>query len=316
MKKQIFSMMAGLLIGAILFAPQPTQAAGMVAEPTWQPIYVDGKQVAMEAYNIAGHNYVKLRDIGSQVGFNVYWSSGVQIDTGNPYTGVAPENSGIRISSYKGATLFPSERSGLIISPSSNVKSVVSTCPEVVRVENVSGFWTAIAVSPGSADVIVTDADGRSASLTLTVLQPEQSASTQNTTSQDTDTIRQELIGRINQVRRENGVSELSVNQSLMDAAQYCSSLHVTYHQNKVECEAVAAAGYPHGFGSNITAFTSVPSSQIAQRAVENWINSPGHFQTMIDLACDAIGVGITDDGRGTVCFMFVGNPSAINPYA
>ena len=288
----------------------------MVAEPTWQPIYVDGQQVEMEAYNIAGHNYVKLRDIGSQVGFNVYWSSGVQIDTGNPYTGVAPENSGIRISSYKGATLFPSERSGLNISPSSNVKSVVSTCPDVVRVENVSGFWTAIAVSPGSADVIVTDADGRSASLTLTVLQPEQSASTQNTTSQDTDTIRQELIGRINQVRRENGVSELSVNQALMDAAQYCSSLHVTYHQNKVECEAVAAAGYPHGFGSNITAFTSVPSSQIAQRAVENWINSPGHFRTMIDSACDSIGVGITDDDRGTVCFMFVGNPSAINPYA
>ena len=315
MKKQILSMLTGLLIGTTFFAPQPTQAAGMVAEPTWQPIYVDGKQVAMEAYNIAGHNYVKLRDIGSQVGFNVYWSSGVQIDTGNPYTGVAPESSNIRISSYKGTTLHSGERSGLNISPSSNVKSVVSTCPDVVRVVNVSGFWTAIAVSPGSADVIVSDADGHSASLTLTVLQPEQSARTQNTTSQDTDTIRQELIGRINQVRRENGVSELSVNQSLMDAAQYCSSLHVTYHQNKVECEAVAAAGYPHGFGSNITAFTSVPSSQIAQRAVENWINSPGHFQTMIDPACDSIGVGITDDDRGTVCFMFVGNPSAINPY-
>ena len=316
MKKQILSMLTGLLIGTTLFAPQYTQAAGMIAEPTWQPIYVDGKQVAMEAYNIAGHNYVKLRDIGSQVGFNVYWSSGVQIDTGNPYTGVAPENAGIRVSSYKGDTLLPGERSGLNISPSSNVKSVVSTCSNVVRVEKVSGFWTAIAVASGSADVIVTDADGHSASLTLTVHQPEEIASTQNIASQDTDAIRQELIDRINQVRRENGVSELSVNQALMDAAQYCSSLHVTYHQNKVECEAVAAAGYPHGFGSNITAFTSVPSSKIAQRAVENWIKSPGHFQTMIDPACDAIGVGITDDDRGTVCFMFVGNPSAINPYA
>ena len=316
MKKQILSMLTGLLIGTTLFSPQYTQAAGMVAEPTWQPIYVDGKQVAMEAYNIAGHNYVKLRDIGSQVGFNVYWSSGVQIDTGNPYTGVAPENAGIRVSSYKGDTLLPGERSGLNISPSSNVKRVVSTCPEAVRVEKVSGFWTAIAVAPGSADVIVTGADGHSASLTLTVHQPEEIASAQNIASQDTDAIRQELIERINQVRRENGVSELSVNQALMDAAQYCSSLHVTYHQNKVECEAVAAAGYPHGFGSNITAFTSVPSSKIAQRAVENWINSPGHFQTMIDPACDAIGVGITDDDRGTVCFMFVGNPSAINPYA
>ena len=316
MKKQILSMLTGLLIGTTFFAPQPTQAAGMVAEPTWQPIYVDGQQVKMEAYNIAGHNYVKLRDIGSQVGFNVYWSSGVQIDTGNPYTGVAPENSGIRVSSYKGDTLLPGERSGLNISPSSNVKSVVSTCSNVVRVEKVSGFWTAIAVASGSADVIVTDADGHSASLTLTVHQPEEIASAQNIASQDTDAIRQELIERINQVRRENGVSELSVNQALMDAAQYCSSLRVTYHQNRVECEAVAAAGYPHGFGSNITAFTSVPSSKIAQRAVENWIKSPGHFQTMIDLACDAIGVGITDDGRGTVCFMFVGNPSAINPYA
>ena len=316
MKKQILSMLTGLLIGTTLFSPQYTQAAGMVAEPTWQPIYVDGKQVAMEAYNIAGHNYIKLRDIGSQVGFNVYWSSGVQIDTGNPYTGVAPENAGIRVSSYKGDTLLPGERSGLNISPSSNVKSVVSTCSNVVRVEKVSGFWTAIAVASGSADVIVTDADGHSASLTLTVHQPEEIASTQNIASQDTDAIRQELIDRINQVRRENGVSELSVNQALMDAAQYCSSLHVTYHQNKVECEAVAYAGYPHGFGSNITAFTSVPSSKIAQRAVENWINSPGHFQTMIDPACDAIGVGITDDDRGTVCFMFVGNPSAINPYA
>ena len=316
MKKQILSMLTGLLIGTTLFAPQYTQAAGMVAEPTWQPIYVDGKQVAMEAYNIAGHNYVKLRDIGSQVGFNVYWSSGVQIDTGNPYTGVAPENAGIRVSSYKGDTLLPGERSGLNISPSSDVKSVVSTRPEVVRVESVSGFWTAIAVAPGSADVIVTDADGHSVSLTLTVHQPEEIANTRNIASQDTDAIRQELIDRINQVRRENGVSELRVNQALMDAAQYCSSLHVTYHQNKVECEAVAAAGYPHGFGSNITAFTSVPSTKIAQRAVENWINSPGHFQTMIDPACDAIGVGITDDDRGTVCFMFVGNPSAINPYA
>ena len=261
MKKQILSMLTGLLIGTTLFAPQYTQAAGMVAEPTWQPIYVDGKQVEMEAYNIAGHNYVKLRDVGSQVGFNVYWSSGVQIDTGNPYTGVAPENAGIRVSSYKGDTLLPGERSGLNISPSSNVKSVVSTCPEVVGVEKVSGFWTAIAVAPGSADVIVTDADGHSASLTLTVHQPEEIASAQNIASQDTDAIRQELIERINQVRRENGVSELSVNQALMDAAQYCSSLHVTYHQNKVECEAVASAGYPHGFGSNITAFTSVPSS-------------------------------------------------------
>lgn len=44
-------------------------------------------------YGIAGHNYVKLRDIGKAVGFNVFWdadSGCVQIETGAPYTGEAP----------------------------------------------------------------------------------------------------------------------------------------------------------------------------------------------------------------------------------
>lgn len=47
----------------------------------------------MEAYGIAGHNYVKLRDIGKVVGFNVFWdvnSGCVQIETNVPYTGEAP----------------------------------------------------------------------------------------------------------------------------------------------------------------------------------------------------------------------------------
>jgi len=47
----------------------------------------------MEAYGIAGHNYVKLRDIGKAVGFNVFWdadSGCVQIETNVPYTGEAP----------------------------------------------------------------------------------------------------------------------------------------------------------------------------------------------------------------------------------
>ena len=47
----------------------------------------------MQAYNIAGHNYVKLRDIGKAVGFNVFWdadSGCVQIEIDAPYTGEAP----------------------------------------------------------------------------------------------------------------------------------------------------------------------------------------------------------------------------------
>ena len=88
MKKKDFAL--GILCGAMLFNGATVAAAGITAEPTWQNIYVDGEQVSMTTYNIVGNNYVKLRDIGKEVGFNVYWQDGVQIDTDAPYTGVAP----------------------------------------------------------------------------------------------------------------------------------------------------------------------------------------------------------------------------------
>ena len=71
-KKAITAKVTGMANGAALVSEA---TAGIVAEPTWQNIYVDGQQVSMTAYNIAGNNYVKLRDIGQQVGFNVYWGA-------------------------------------------------------------------------------------------------------------------------------------------------------------------------------------------------------------------------------------------------
>ena len=226
-KRNITAMVTGMVIGAALVSEA---AAGIVAEPTWQKIYVDGRQVSMTAYNIAGNNFVRLRDIGQQVGFNVYWSDGVQIDTGAPYTGVAP---------------------------------------------------------------------------------------VQEVNSQPTDMeIREEMIRCINEVRRKHGAPELTVNQSLMDAAQECSSYLYTKHNNRAECETVAASGYPHGFGSNLTAFTVTDIERIPEKAVANWENSPGHLATMIDPNCDTVGVGVTIDNGRAFCYLFVGNPAAHNPYA
>ena len=226
-KKAITAMVTGMAIGAALVSEA---AAGIIAEPTWQKIYVDGQQVSMTAYNIAGQNYVRLRDIGQQVGFNVYWENGVQIDTDAPYTGVAP---------------------------------------------------------------------------------------VQEVSSQPTDMeIREEMIQRINEVRRKHGVPELAVDQSLMNAAQECSAYLYTKHNNRVECETVAASGYPHGFGSNLTGFIVMNPEKIPQKAMANWENSLGHLATMIDPNCDTVGVGVTIDHGRAFCYMFVGNPAAHNPYA
>jgi len=235
MKGKFVQFALGVITGAALFGGVTAVAAGIVAEPSWSPIFVDGRQVQMTAYNILGNNFVKLRDIGKEVGFNVYYQDGVQVDSDAPYTGEAPAS-----------------------------------------------------VSP---------------------IQPP---------SEPADTMmdaRQEMIRLINQVRRENGVKELTENTALMEAAQEYSTHQYTTHHNQVECETVLAYGYPNGFGCNLTAFTGAAFSDVPQRAVQNWVNSPGHFQTMTDPDCDTVGIGITRADGWTFCCMFAGNPTAHNPY-
>ena len=88
------SFAAGFLTCLLLAGVTTTAyAAGIMAERSTHRIFVDGREVQMEAYRIKGNNYVKLRDIGEQVGFNVCWDSDakcVQVESGKPCTGEAP----------------------------------------------------------------------------------------------------------------------------------------------------------------------------------------------------------------------------------
>ena len=84
------SFAAGVVAGALLFGGVAAYAAGVTAERSTHKIFIDGEQVELEAYNIDGANYVKLRDIGETVGFEVYWDGTVQIETDRAYTGEAP----------------------------------------------------------------------------------------------------------------------------------------------------------------------------------------------------------------------------------
>ena len=236
-RKDMALMLTGAVLGVSLVSG--ATAAGIMAEPTWQKIYVDGEQVSMTAYNIAGNNYVKLRDIGKEVGFNVYWNDGVQIDSDAEYTGEKP-------------------------------------------------------VQLTEATPVASAADDLSANID----------------------IRLAIVRLVNQVRRENGASDLPINQSLMDAAQnYSMGMH-TSHQTRLECETVRAYGYPHGFRSNLTVFTGIGLDKAAEKAVANWVKSSGHFEAMIDPSVDSIGIGVTTDGVKVCCYMFAGASHAYNPYA
>ena len=217
----------GILAGAALFGGGAAVAAGVVAEPGWQPIYVDGKQVFMTAYNIVGNNYVKLRDIGQAVGFNVYWSDGVQVDSDAPYTGTAP-----------GSTPKPESK------------------PEV---------------------------------------KPEDTAS-----SVDVEAAKQEIVELTNQLRADNGITALRIDDKLMQAAQVRAE----------EMAANSKVTHTRPDGSNYTTVTNVPyvsenltevadlymqqqKKALPEAALMAWSNSEGHRKNMLNQNVSAIGVGI-----------------------
>ena len=231
----------------------------------------------------------------------------------------AAETSTIRVSSYKGTTLEVGERSGLIIGPSGAEYTATSSAPDTVSVEQVLTFWVAVAKAEGTAEITVSNSVGQVGTLTLTVgsaIAASPSAPVREEAQPLTANmeVRQEMVRLINQVRRENGVRELPVNEALMNAAQTCSDRRYTWHHSLEECQAIAAAGYPNGCGSNLTVFTGTVDA--AQRAVTNWINSPGHFQAMVDPDADCVGVGVTQHDGITYCYMFAGKPNSVNFYA
>ena len=154
----------------------------------------------------------------------------------------------VRVSSYKGSTLEVGERSGLIIGPSGIDYSVTSSNPDTIAVEQVLTFWVAVAKSEGTAEIIASNSVGDHGTVTLTVgsaspAAPEAPTSGDSGGLTDNMEIRQEMIRLINQTRKANGVSELPVNEALMNAAQACSDRRYTWHHAPEESKAAADAG-------------------------------------------------------------------------
>ncbi len=126
MKKSSLTFIVGLLTGAVLVSGGAAYAAGITVRYNPQTVDLDGTDIQMEAYAIDGHNYVKLRDIGQAVGFNVYWANNtVHIDSDAPYTGEAPGKPETASSQdYSTPTNAPD---GVAIAPDGTITSKVIT---------------------------------------------------------------------------------------------------------------------------------------------------------------------------------------------
>ena len=130
--------------------------------------------------------------------------------------------------------------------------------------------------------------------------------------------IRNEIVRLTNEVRKENGVAELPTDSAVMNAAQAAAEYYAMSgdgwkgHNLKIEIQCSKDAGMTYGFLSNVTGISS--NRNVASRAVTNWKNSSGHFQSMVDASNDNIGVGVAVDENGYWwCVQFFGDYSSGN---
>ena len=159
------------------------------------------------------------------------------------------------------------------------------------------------------------------ATFNVTVTSGSSSSNENNESSSTTDDymdIREEIVRLTNEVRKENGVSELPTDDALMRAAQAAAEEYVTRlsswsgHDTKMEAEMLRAAGISYGCGANI-AREICSSDQVPQSAIDSWVESSGHYQTMIASRFDNIGVGVAKASNGVwVCVQFFGNLDSI----
>lgn len=82
MRKFLSGIVVGMIIVSGCFAAQE------IITKTSHQIFVNGNQVAFDAYNIDGYNYFKLKDLGKALDFSVLWNESEQkvlIDTTKSY---------------------------------------------------------------------------------------------------------------------------------------------------------------------------------------------------------------------------------------
>lgn len=288
MKKQILTMFTGLFIGAIITGGASAYAAGILAERSNHRIFVDGQEVQMEAYGIAGHNYVKLRDIGKAVGFNVFWdadSGCVQIETDAPYTGEAP--------------------SAEAVPPAAAPSDVDAAKQDIITYLGMGIVWfTDPPEQPEPTDYdyeyrVDTDVITPVTLYAGSEINPDSPA----------------IVARTNALRAERGIAALAADDQLMRAAQVRADEMAatgTYSHTRPDGRKYYTVTDCRQVGENIhqipLLYLAQQKTTLAETLVYSWSKSAGHMENMTDESYAAIGVGLArgTDANGLECWYCV----------
>ena len=121
---------------------------------------------------------------------------------------------------------------------------------------------------------------------------------------------RQEIIRLANEVRVRSGVKALTPNEALMNAAQIYAEMMPYDHDSQMESELRARYGCYHGVACNLQRSTGYDLPDLAEQSIRAWVESRGHYLTMVNDSSDSIGVGMYYNAGNKTWFltMYVGD--------
>lgn len=87
MKSKLMCVIIGIIVGALVFGGLPAKA-NLEVTATTSKVMVDGVEKNVDAYNINGNNYFKLRDFTAAIDIGVWWdgeNNTIHIETDKGY---------------------------------------------------------------------------------------------------------------------------------------------------------------------------------------------------------------------------------------
>ena len=129
----------------------------------------------------------------------------------------------------------------------------------------------------------------------------------------DADAMKQDIVGRTNALRKENGVAALHVNDKLMQAAQVRAdemAAHTAYSHTRPDGQKFNTVTDCPYIGENIHCIAdwATQGKTVSEVAVWSWNLSDGHQKNLLNQNYAEIGVGLARgvNGNGDECWYCV----------
>ena len=129
----------------------------------------------------------------------------------------------------------------------------------------------------------------------------------------DADAMKQDIVGRTNALRKENGVAALHVNDKLMQAAQVRAdemAAHTVYSHTRPDGQKFNTVTDCPYMAENIhrIADWTLSEQTLAEQAVADWNASTTHHKNMLNPKLSEIGIGLARgvNDNGNPCWYCV----------